>query len=84
LLDNALSVAAPKPSKTIAFSLFQKISLAGIAACWVAIMALRLSMPSVSTDEPSTIAQDTQERISPQAPLLVRYIEERNALTRQF
>ena len=83
LIDNAVS-APPSNVKTVAFSLFQKISLGGIAAAWVAIAVLRLTMPTSETDLGVDVAESREEATPADVPLLVRYIAERNALTRQF
>ena len=83
LIANA-GAAVPMHAKTVAFSLFQKISLSGIAAAWVAIAALRLTTPTTDAGKSADLTVSTEPESQPDLPLLVRYIEDRNAMTEQF
>lgn len=83
LIANAVS-APPSNVKTVAFSLFQKISLSGIAAAWVAIAVLRMTMPTAESDTGVDVVDSQEEATPADVPLLARYIEQRNALTQQF
>jgi hypothetical protein len=84
LIGNAVSSPSTGDRKIVAFSLFQKISLSGIAAAWVAIAFLRLTMPANEADSGANLAESSEHAAQPDVPLLVRYIEQRNAFTRQF
>ena len=84
LIGNALSSPSTDDKKIVAFSLFQKISLSGIAAAWVAIAILRLTTPTNEADSSANLAESSEPAAQPDVPLLVRYIEQRNAFTQQF
>ena len=88
-IDNALaeSSGSPPEQKVVRFSGFQKIAITGIAAAWVTIAALQMTMPGEAGRGEEEIAAEiapAEAQAPADLPLLVHYIEARNAMTTRF